>query len=56
VLAAGATILAVALEHYELSRLRVAAGGLREGVILAAHRAGPTWRERLPQLAKGWTR
>jgi exopolyphosphatase/guanosine-5'-triphosphate,3'-diphosphate pyrophosphatase len=56
VLAAGATILAVALEQYGLSRLRVAAGGLREGVILAVHRAGPSWRERLPQLAKGWTR
>jgi exopolyphosphatase/guanosine-5'-triphosphate,3'-diphosphate pyrophosphatase len=56
VLAAGATILAAALEHYELSRLRVAAGGLREGVILAAHRAGPAWRARLPEIARGWTR
>jgi exopolyphosphatase/guanosine-5'-triphosphate,3'-diphosphate pyrophosphatase len=56
VLAAGATILAAALEHYELSRLRVAAGGLREGVILAAHRGGTAWRERLPELARGWTR
>jgi exopolyphosphatase/guanosine-5'-triphosphate,3'-diphosphate pyrophosphatase len=56
VLAAGATILAAALERYELSRLRVAAGGLREGVILAAHRAGPGWRARLPDLARGWTR
>ena len=56
VLAAGATILAVALERYELSRLRVAAGGLREGVALAAHRAGPDWRARLPELARGWTR
>lgn len=56
VLAAGATILAVALERYELPRLRVAAGGLREGVILAAHRAGPDWRARLPVLAQGWTR
>ncbi|HJP88349.1 MAG TPA: hypothetical protein VJ850_04880 [Candidatus Limnocylindrales bacterium] len=56
VLAAGATILAVALERYELSQLRVAVGGLREGVILAAHRAGPDWRQRLPELAKGWSR
>ena len=56
VLAAGATILAAALDHYELRRLRVAAGGLREGVILAAHRAGPAWRARLPELARGWTR
>jgi exopolyphosphatase / guanosine-5'-triphosphate,3'-diphosphate pyrophosphatase len=56
VLAAGATILAVALDHYELRRLRVAAGGLREGVILASNRAGPSWRERLPALARGWGR
>ena len=56
VLAAGATILAAALEHYELSQLRVAAGGLREGVILAAHRAGPAWRTDLPVLVRGWSR
>jgi exopolyphosphatase/guanosine-5'-triphosphate,3'-diphosphate pyrophosphatase len=56
VLAAGATILAAALDRYELRRLRVATGGLREGVILAAHRAGPEWRERLPELARGWGR
>ena len=56
VLAAGATILAAALEHYELSRLRVAVGGLREGVIMAAHRGGPGWRAQLPELARGWTR
>jgi exopolyphosphatase / guanosine-5'-triphosphate,3'-diphosphate pyrophosphatase len=56
VLAAGATILAAALEHYDLSRLRVGAGGLREGVILAAHRAGPAWRRDLAELARGWSR
>lgn len=56
VLAAGATILAAALERYELRRLRVAAGGLREGLVLAAHRAGPRWRARLPALARGWGR
>lgn len=54
VLGAGATILAAALERYQLRRLRVASGGLREGMILAAHRAGPHWRERLPDLARGW--
>jgi len=56
VLPAGATILAAALERYQLRRLRVATGGLREGVVLAAHRAGPSWRERLPDLARGWGR
>ena len=54
VLAAGATILAGALERYGLDRLRVATGGLREGVILAAHRAGGSWRRELVQLARGW--
>jgi exopolyphosphatase/guanosine-5'-triphosphate,3'-diphosphate pyrophosphatase len=56
VLAAGATILAAALERYDLRRLRVAQGGLREGTILAAHHAGPRWRDHLPELARGWTR
>lgn len=56
VLGAGATILAAALERYDLRRLHVAAGGLREGVILAVHRAGRRWRDRLPDLARGWGR
>jgi exopolyphosphatase/guanosine-5'-triphosphate,3'-diphosphate pyrophosphatase len=56
VLAAGATILAVALEQYGLARLRVAQGGLREGTILAAHHAGPGWRDHVPDLARGWVR
>jgi len=56
VLAAGATILAVALERYGLTRLRVAQGGLREGTILAAHRAGPAWRDHVEELARGWSR
>lgn len=54
VLAAGATILVGALERYELDRLRVASGGLREGVILAAHRGGDAWRSALLGLARGW--
>lgn len=54
VLAAGATILAGALEQYGLDRLRVATGGLREGLILAAHRAGASWRKELVQLSRGW--
>jgi len=54
VLAAGATILVGALERYGLDRLRVASGGLREGVVLATHRAGAAWRTELPALARGW--
>ena len=54
VLAAGATILAGALERYGLDRLRVASGGLREGLILAVHHAGDAWRTELRALARGW--
>ena len=56
VLAAGASILLGALDRYRLDRLRVAAGGLREGLILAASRAGPGWRSELRDLARGWDR
>lgn len=56
VLAAGASILLGALDRYRLDRLRVAAGGLREGLILAASRSGPGWRSELRDLARGWDR
>jgi exopolyphosphatase/guanosine-5'-triphosphate,3'-diphosphate pyrophosphatase len=56
VLPAGATILAAALERYELERLRVARGGLREGLILARARAGADWRAQVGELARGWER
>ena len=56
VLAAGASILLGALDRYRLNRLRVAAGGLREGLVLASSRAGPTWRSELRDLARGWDR
>ena len=54
VLAAGAAILLGALDRYRLDRLRVAAGGLREGMILSSARAGSSWRAALRTLAKGW--
>jgi len=56
VLAAGAAILLGALDRYRLDRLRVAAGGLREGLILSASRAGPDWRPQVRELARGWDR
>ena len=56
VLAAGAAILLGALDRYRLDRLRVAAGGLREGLILAAAHAGSDWRMELRDLARGWDR
>jgi len=54
VLPAGAVILETALQRYGLDRLRVAKGGLREGLILATAREGDAWRMRLPELARGW--
>lgn len=56
VLAAGAGILLGALARYDLDRLRVADGGLREGLILAAFHAGPAWRTEIRQLVRGWER
>lgn len=56
VLAAGAAILLAALDRYHLDRLRVAKGGLREGLILAAHHGGPAWRAQIRDLARGWDR
>src|SRR5262249_5543955 len=54
VIAAGAVILETAVERYGLDHLRVAKGGLREGLILATAREGNAWRSRLPDLARGW--
>jgi exopolyphosphatase / guanosine-5'-triphosphate,3'-diphosphate pyrophosphatase len=54
VLPAGASILLAALEHYRLERLRVAKGGLREGLVLARVHAGPAWREHIRDLVRGW--
>ena len=56
VLAAGAAIMLAALDRYHLDRLSVAKGGLREGLILAAHHGGPTWRMQIRELARGWDR
>jgi len=54
VLPAGAAILLGALDRYRLERLRVAVGGLREGLILARSRAGAAWRAEVRDLARGW--
>jgi exopolyphosphatase / guanosine-5'-triphosphate,3'-diphosphate pyrophosphatase len=56
VLPAGAAILLGALDRYGLDRLRVANGGLREGLILAAFHAGREWRAEVGTLALGWER
>jgi exopolyphosphatase/pppGpp-phosphohydrolase len=54
VLPAGASILLAALEHYRLDHLRVAKGGLREGLVLAWVHGGGDWRDHVRDLAKGW--
>ena len=47
VLAAGAAILLAAMHRYQLDRVRVAKGGLREGLILASFAGGDRWRDEL---------
>ncbi len=54
ILPAGAIIVDTILEHYGLDRLRVSEGGMREGAVLAAAKAGAAWRDRLPMLVHGW--
>lgn len=53
VLAAGASILLAAMDRYRLDRVRVAKGGLREGLILASFAGGARWREDVAPLARG---
>ena len=51
VLAAGAAILQAAMNRYRLDRVRVAKGGLREGLILAWLAAGSGWRDEVAPMA-----
>lgn len=53
-LPAGAAIIEVVLERCAVDTVRVVDAGIREGAIIAASRAGPTWRDRLEELAHGW--
>lgn len=54
ILPAGAIIVDAILERYGTDRMRVSEEGIREGLVLAAAAAGPAWRDRLPQLVRGW--
>jgi exopolyphosphatase/guanosine-5'-triphosphate,3'-diphosphate pyrophosphatase len=56
ILPAGTVILAAVLERFALDCLRVSEAGIREGVILATLHDPIGWRDRLPQLARGWVR
>jgi len=54
ILPAGGAIMDAILERYGADRLRVSEAGVREGTILAVEHGGPSWRDRLPELAHGW--
>lgn len=56
VLPAGAAILLAVAERYDTDNVRVSHEGLREGLVLAATHAGPTWHRDLAWLAHGWSR
>jgi exopolyphosphatase / guanosine-5'-triphosphate,3'-diphosphate pyrophosphatase len=56
ILPAGAVIVDAILRHFGATSLRVAEAGIREGAILASSHAGHAWRDRLPELAHGWSR
>ena len=53
-LAAGAILVEAILERYQVEAVTVSDAGLREGALLVAARAGRAWRDRLPELARGW--
>ncbi len=55
ILPAGAVIVDAVLERYGVGHLRVVEEGIREGAVLAAAIAGPAWRDRLPELVRGWS-
>lgn len=54
ILPAGGAILDAILERYDLDEIRVSEVGIREGAILAVEHDGPSWRDRLADLAQGW--
>ena len=56
VLPGGASILLAVAERYGRDRVRVASGGIREGLVLAAVHAGSRWRAELSSLVNGWSR
>jgi exopolyphosphatase/guanosine-5'-triphosphate,3'-diphosphate pyrophosphatase len=55
ILPAGAAIIRAVAERFGFRELIVVDSGIREGALIAAARAGPTWRDRLEPLAHGWT-
>jgi len=54
ILPAGAALLEAILDRAATDEIGVSEAGLREGAILVAARAGFAWRDRLPELVRGW--
>lgn len=54
ILPAGAAIVGAFLDRYAVPQGQVSESSIREGTILAVARAGDRWRERLPELTRGW--
>ena len=54
ILGAGAAIVEAIMQRYVVDEIRVADGGVREGTVVAVAHAGPSWRDRLEELAHGW--
>ena len=54
ILGAGAAIVEAISERFGIDRVRVSDSGLREGTVLVVAHAGPSWRDRLEELAHGW--
>jgi exopolyphosphatase/guanosine-5'-triphosphate,3'-diphosphate pyrophosphatase len=55
-LAAGTAIVEAIMARYEVDEVRVGDAGIREGTVIAVAHAGPSWRDRLEELAHGWVR
>lgn len=53
-LPAGGAILEAILDHYGLDAISVSESGVREGTVRVVEHAGRGWRDRLPELARGW--
>jgi exopolyphosphatase/guanosine-5'-triphosphate,3'-diphosphate pyrophosphatase len=56
ILAAGASIVEAIMARYDVGEIRVSDAGVREGAVIAVAHAGPSWRDRLEELAHGWVR
>ena len=54
IMPAGSTIVASLAARYGIDRIRVSELGIREGLIRAVLRDGPSWRDRLGRVPREW--